>query len=130
MGIFNKLFGGRNEATKNDQGINWQALQSKEEVDKLLSFSAAKTQIVFKHSTTCGISRMVLNIFESNFSIETKQADFHFLDLHANRKVSDYISERTDVAHQSPQLLIVKNGEVVFHTSHGAITDVELQQFV
>ena len=72
---------------------------------------------------------MVLNMFTDSYALEDK-ADLYFLDLHAHRDVSNEVAAKFQVMHQSPQLLLIKNGEVSFQTSHGAIADTDLAKFV
>jgi len=131
MGLFGGIFG-KGETSGNDKKkeIPWIALTSLAQLDEIITSSDGKPQIIFKHSTTCGISRMVLNMFTSSYSLLPEQADFYFLDLHAHRAVSNGVAEKFQVIHQSPQLLVVKNGVVVAHDSHGAISEMTLEQYL
>ena len=132
MGLFSGIFG--NSKTNNEErdasGIPWKSLETVDQLDDIISQSKGKPQVIFKHSTTCGISRMVLNMFNSGFSLEEGQMDFYFLDLQAHRNVSNEVAQKLGVQHQSPQLLIVKNGVVVHHDSHGAISDIQLEKYL
>ncbi|TVZ14433.1 bacillithiol system redox-active protein YtxJ [Maribacter sp. MAR_2009_72] len=131
MGIFSGIFGGaKNEGEQNSKSIPWQDLTMVAQLEEIKQASAARPQVIFKHSTTCGISRMVLNMFKGNYKLDEGQMDFHFLDLLAYREVSNAIAATFNVMHQSPQMLIIKNGVVVYHNSHGAISDVELEEYV
>jgi len=131
MGLFSGIFGGskENEGT-NASGIPWQPLNAINQLENIRSESNNRPQVIFKHSTSCGISRMVMNMFKSNYSLTEGQMDFHFLDLLANREVSNAVASEFGVMHQSPQLLIIKNGTVVIHDSHGAISDIKLEQYI
>lgn len=129
MGIFGNVFGKKSEQKKETSQIPWIPLVSTGQLDEIEANSKSRTQLIFKHSTTCGISRMVLNMFTGSYNLD-EEKDIYFLDLHAHRDVSNAVESKFQVRHQSPQLLIVKNGEVTFHTSHGAITDVDLSQYV
>jgi bacillithiol system protein YtxJ len=91
--------------------------------------SKSKTQFVFKHSTRCGISRMVMSQFESAYNLDIN-ADLHYLDLLNYRDVSNEVGYKFQVMHQSPQLLVIKNGVVVAHASHGEINEIELSKFI
>lgn len=73
---------------------------------------------------------MVLNMFTSSYAIEQGTMDMHFLDLLANRDVSNAVADKFQVMHQSPQMLIIKNGVVVAHDSHGAINELELANYI
>lgn len=128
MGLFGNLFGSKE--VKEEKELPWIPLNSIEQLSEIKERSKTRPQFIFKHSTTCGISRMVLGMFSKSYPFDKNVADLYFLDLHAYREVSNEVGIGFQVVHQSPQLLIIKNGEAVFHTSHGAITEVNLEQFV
>ena len=131
MGIYGGLFGdtGKDKKEKATE-IPWNSLNVLTQIAEIKEASNKRPQVIFKHSTTCGISRMVLNMFKSGYSLEKGQMDFHFLDLLANRDLSNAIASAFGVTHQSPQLLIVKNGVVVKHDSHGAISEIDLKNYL
>ena len=131
MGIFGGLFGGSNSGDeKKSSGIPWIPLNSVAQLKDIKEASSSRPQVIFKHSTSCGISRMVLNMFKSSYGLEDGQMDLYFLDLLANRDVSNAVAAEFGVMHQSPQLLIVKNGVVVMHDSHNAISNIKLEQYI
>lgn len=131
MGLFNNLFGNSNDNGKKEvQNISWKPLVSVNQLDEIAEKSKNKTQLIFKHSTTCGISRMVLNTFNGSYGFSDDQFDVYYLDLHGYRNVSDETAYRFQVIHQSPQLLVVQDGVVVAHGSHGGINDIELMDYV
>jgi len=129
--MFNKLFGKKEKETKKEEvKIPWIPLTSLEQLEELVQKSTTRTQMIFKHSTTCGISRMVLNMFGKDFDFNENRVDIYYLDLHSYREVSNETARRFQVLHQSPQLLIIKKGVVVAHDSHGAITEMNLSELV
>ncbi|TMM56931.1 bacillithiol system redox-active protein YtxJ [Maribacter algarum] len=131
MGVFGGLFGGKgNKEKKEEKSIPWIALTSLEQLEEIEKKSLSKPQFIFKHSTTCGISRMVINMFKSSYELTENQADLYYLDLHAFREVSNEVGYRFQVMHQSPQLLVIKNGTTVAHSSHGAIAEIDVQKFI
>ncbi|WP_339653717.1 bacillithiol system redox-active protein YtxJ [uncultured Maribacter sp.] len=131
MGIFSGIFGGsKNGNGKEVSDIPWKPLNAIIQLEDIKKQSKIRPQIIFKHSTSCGISRMVLNMFKSGYGLEEGQMDFYFLDLLANRDVSHEVASVFGVMHQSPQLLIIKNGVVVVHDSHGSISDIKLEQYL
>ncbi|MEM1258162.1 MAG: bacillithiol system redox-active protein YtxJ [Bacteroidota bacterium] len=127
MGLFGNLFGSKEG--KEEKVLPWISLTTKEQLGEIRERSKDKPQLIFKHSTTCGISRMVLGMFSASYPLDVNSADLYFLDLHSYREVSNEVAVAFQVLHQSPQLLIIKNGVTVFHTSHGAITETILNQF-
>ncbi|WP_343486114.1 bacillithiol system redox-active protein YtxJ [Allomuricauda sp. d1] len=129
MGLFGNLFSKTKATKKEKNSVPWIALERMEQLDEIIQKSNEKPQLLFKHSTTCGISRMVLNIFSDNYSAENV-VDAYFLDLHAHRAISDEAAQRLGVMHQSPQLIVIKNEQVTYHASHGAITETTLQELL
>ena len=127
MGLFGNLF--TNKERKEENQLPWIKLTSIEQLKEIEERSKTKPQFIFKHSTTCGISRMVFGMFSKSYPFDENRADLYYLDLHAYRPVSNEVGIVFQVLHQSPQLLVIKNGETVFHTSHGAITEVNLEKF-
>jgi bacillithiol system protein YtxJ len=131
MGIFGGLFNNKEgKEAASSVKVPWKPLVSTMQLDEMPLRSKERAQIIFKHSTTCGISRMVLNMFTSKFDLEADDADVYFLDLHANRDVSNSVADSFGVRHQSPQLLVIRNGEVVAHASHGEIAEINLKGYI
>lgn len=130
MGLFDSVFGKRTEQLKDEKKLSWIPLVSVKQLNGIAERSATRTQLIFKHSTTCGISRMVLNMFTESYPLDDEAAELYFLDLHAHRDVSNEVQVKFGVTHQSPQLLIIKDGAVTYHTSHGAIADMDLCEHV
>src|SRR5690606_9120163 len=126
MGLFGSLFG-KNPGTGNEENkVPWNSLDGSEQLEEIVVRSKQRPQLIFKHSASCGISRMVLNGFNSSFD-PTWDCDLHFLTIQANRELSNSIADRSRVRHESCQLLILREGEVSFHTSHGAIVDADIK---
>lgn len=100
---------------------SWNKVTGKDDFYTLLENSTEKPQIIFKDSTTCGISAHARYRLEDGFGLIEGKADFHYLDLHAFRPVSNLISQELQVTHQSPQIILLKDKQVVYTTSHHAI---------
>ena len=99
--------------------MNWNILSTEEQLAALLSASHTKPQVIFKHSTRCSISSVVKTRLEK--SEAPQYIDFHYLDLIALRSLSNKISTDLNVYHESPQVLLIKNGDCIFDESHMAI---------
>ncbi|WP_323027060.1 bacillithiol system redox-active protein YtxJ [Gelidibacter japonicus] len=136
MGLFNKLFGAStSSATNSDQSKQenetpWINLNSMEQLDGIVEKSKTKPQFIFKHSTRCGISRMVISRFKNDYQISGNEADLYYLDLLDYRAISNAIADRFQVMHQSPQLVIIKNGVAVAHESHSGINNIDVEKFI
>ena len=99
---------------------------SLEKEDQLEQISAAKDpQIVFKHNTTCPISKGVLRDLREEDSVLPADIPFYILDLLSHRNISDTIAEKYNVTHASPQLLLLSNGKCVYDQSLYDITPEE-----
>jgi bacillithiol system protein YtxJ len=85
--------------------------------------------LIFKHSTRCSISRFALKQFESEFDLHDKIAPY-YLDLLNHRDISNELAFQFKVQHQSPQILLLKNRVVVYHTSHEHIDATELKKYL
>lgn len=132
MGLLNKLFGGSagSAANKGEKVLPWIPLNELSQLDLIQTKSSTKTQVVFKHSTRCGISKMVMKQFVDAYNFTEKDLDLYYLDLLNYRDVSNEVGYKFQVLHESPQLLVINNGIVVAHASHGAINEVDLSRFV
>lgn len=109
--------------------MNWKVLEHIDQIDQIINESWNKPVLIFKHSTRCIISKMALKNFESDFSLQNVM-DAYYLDLIAYRNISNEIAEVFKVEHQSPQILLVKNGIVIYHTSHESIDANVLMKLV
>ena len=131
MGLFNSIFGSNKDGeSKQEEASPWIMLTALEQLDDIAKKSVSRTQVIFKHSTTCGVSRMVLNGFERNPVFKENSADFYFVDLHRHRDISNEVAQKYQVHHQSPQLLVIRNGQTVAHDSHGGVNEIALEKYV
>ena len=131
MGLFNGLFGGNKDEKEVKQSfINWIPFTSLEQLDTIKSASKNEAILIFKHSTRCGISKMVIKQFEQLFSEESKNLKVYYLDLLNYRNISDEIGHTFQVMHQSPQLIVVRNEVAVANSSHYDITQTNLSRFL
>ncbi len=129
MSFLNKIFGGTKEP-KQVKVLPWIPFTAIDLLDSIVDNSKVKPQVIFKHSTRCGISSMVINQFINNYNFTEKELDLYYLDLLSFREISDEVEYKFQVLHQSPQLLVIKNGIVVAHQSHGSINRIELSKFI
>jgi bacillithiol system protein YtxJ len=126
MSIFNSLFGNSEDKKETAGNINWIPLTNLGQLNDIVFLSNEKPVAIFKHSTRCSVSRFALKQFENEFDLEDK-VDAYFLDLLEHRDISNEIANRFQVVHQSPQLLLIKNGKSVYDVSHSDIDAKELK---
>jgi bacillithiol system protein YtxJ len=108
--------------------MNWIDLKNEDQINEIIEKSKTKPQVIFKHSTRCSISAMAKGRLER--SIAPGNADFYYLDLISYRNISNKISSVFNVYHESPQILVIKNGECIYDESHGSITMDEIEEQV
>jgi bacillithiol system protein YtxJ len=104
----------------------WKHLEQVALLDAITEQSFSKPQVLFKHSTRCSISIMAMNRLLRLEDAFYQQADFYYLDLIAHRDVSAAIAERYHVHHESPQVIILKQGDATYDASHMEISVAEL----
>ncbi len=126
--MFKNILGSSSEGSSPSK-VNWHDLTKVSDLDALVAESTEKPVLIFKHSTRCSVSRMVLKQFENGFTAEDSITPY-FLDLLNHRDVSNAIADRFGVYHQSPQLLVIKDGKAIFDASHESIDASDLKQFV
>ncbi len=108
--------------------MNWNKLESIEELQDIIAASSSKPQVIFKHSTSCPISSMAKMRLESKLDQVQVETDFHYLDLLRYRPISNQIAEQLSVHHESPQLILIKGKEVIYDASHFDISVEELNE--
>lgn len=103
--------------------MKWNTITDLELLKQIDQDSQNRLVFIFKHSTRCSISSSALNRVERKWKEGDEQkAKPYFLDLIKHRNISDEIAQRYKIEHQSPQLLMIKNGECVQSFSHYDIT--------
>ena len=108
--------------------MNWIPLTENTALDIIKENSFNLPQLIFKHSTRCSISSMAKNRLDRTEA--PGGVEFHFLDLIAHRSISNRIAEIFNVAHESPQVLLIKNGECIYDESHSGISMDEIMEQV
>ena len=97
--------------------MNWIALEDYTQIQKALL--QTEPFLVFKHSIRCSISSMLKHRFERAF--DRNNVHLYYLDLITYRSISNQLADDFNVEHQSPQILLISNGNCVYHASHNAI---------
>ncbi len=108
----------------------WKNIESIQTLDELISLTQDNAVLIFKHSTRCSISMMALTRFESEWDLNISNCDLYFLDLIAYRDISNKIAEITGVIHQSPQVIVLRKGEVLYEESHNSISARDIKKEV
>ena len=128
MSFFKNIFNAP-DVNQSDSRVKWRQLTNLGQLNEIIHESTTQPIIIFKHSTRCSVSRMVLKSFENEFDLQDKITPY-FLDLLENRDISNEIAARFGVTHQSPQIIVIKDGKAVYNASHENIDASQLEQFV
>jgi bacillithiol system protein YtxJ len=104
----------------------WKNIDDQVIIKDFIADNINQTYVIFKHSTRCSISIFVKARLDKH--AENFPCDFYLLDLLKNRRLSNEIAEIFHVHHESPQVLLIKNGECVYSETHGEIEMNELLQ--
>jgi len=100
--------------------MHWIHLTDEEQLKQIINKSQLKPQVIFKHSSRCSISAVALQRMQK--TAQPSDIDFYFLDLLANRSLSNKIAEIFRIHHESPQILLIRDGECVYDESHLGIS--------
>ncbi|MFT5779205.1 MAG: bacillithiol system protein YtxJ [Crocinitomicaceae bacterium] len=111
-----------NSESNSKKALPWEQLTSVEQLKKAMDSSSEKPVLLFKHSTRCSISSMAFSGFQSGWEGTEEEITIYYLDLLKYRDVSDEIARLTGVFHQSPQVIVLKNKEVVYTATHSGIS--------
>lgn len=110
--------------------MDWLKLTSEtqlEEINQKSFGTQIKGILLFKHSTRCSISSMALSRLERSWKFSNDIVPAFNLDLLQHPSVSSKIAELFNVRHESPQVLIIKNGKCIYNVSHSAITAADIE---
>ena len=122
MGFLNKLFGKGTEET------DWVQLESEDAVEEVFAASGGRIHLILKHSQSCAVSFFAKQNLDSVPLEEWPEMDRSMVEVVRFRPISQYIAQKTSVRHESPQVLVIANREVIFHASHSEVNKVNIQQ--
>jgi bacillithiol system protein YtxJ len=110
---------------------DYKTLNKPDQLEELDTLSHTRPQLIFKHSTRCAVSSMAKRGLDRELLQANNTAfDIYYLDLISYREVSNQIATRYHVQHESPQLLLIKNGQCLFHASHDGVSLHDALEFL
>jgi len=110
--------------------MNWLILTESNQLEDITQSSYSEAIIIYKHSTRCGICLLVKKQLENDWSATLQNVQGYYLDLLKYRSLSNEIAEKYGVYHQSPQVLVIKNGVCIYSASHSEISAETLAEKV
>lgn len=115
---------------KSSLPADWKIIETDLQLQAAIDESHQKPVVIFKHSVTCGISAGAKHRLEEGWDFQKDELSFYYLDLLSYRGISNKIADQLGVTHQSPQVIVIKNGAAVFDTSHHAVSVAALRQAI
>lgn len=100
--------------------MNWTLLERSEQLEQIRSSN--KFSVIFKHSNRCNISKIAKQRFEEYWAAIPAETQLYFLDIISDRALSTEVAEVFSTRHESPQMLIIKDGKCIYSTSHHTIS--------
>jgi len=113
--------------------MNWQKLSNTEQLEAIKESSHNPDLLgvlIFKHSIRCATSAMALYRMEGSWNLHDSQMPTYFLDILSYRGVSDAIASTFGILHESPQVLVIKNGLCIYDNSHSRISTRSISKSV
>jgi bacillithiol system protein YtxJ len=104
--------------------MNWIPLQTETQLEEIRERSTGRPQVIFKHSTRCSTSAVVKGRLER--AEKPDAIDFYFLDLISYRPVSNKVADLFRIDHESPQILLIRDGQCIYDESHMGITMADI----
>ncbi len=107
--------------------MNWINITTINQIEEIINTSKNIPCIIYKHSTTCYTSDMMKYTLEQDWEYKADEVNAYYLDIINNRKIAAEIADVFQVHHESPQLLLIKNGECTYDADH---LDIKFEELV
>lgn len=104
--------------------MNWITIQDEQQLEQIKEKSKIRPQVIYKHSVRCGVSSVVKSRLEK--ATLSGDMDYYYLDIIHFRSISNKIAEEFQVYHESPQVLLIRDGECIYDESHMGINAQEI----
>ena len=119
--LFNKISNSLSSKIENKIDNDYTHLLKDYTINDISYYSSHMPFLIFKHSERCIVSRTMMKDFMKFYQYNPDRFIYMVVDVVENRKLSNEIAEAYKVIHQSPQILLIKNGQCLFNESHNNI---------
>lgn len=113
-----------------DNAPKWLELTAEDQLEELIEQSSERPVMIFKHSTRCSVSSMAKRHLEGGWDLSEEEIIPVYLDLIRYRQISNFVAESFNVEHQSPQVIVVKDGRQIYNASHNYISLDEIKKSI
>jgi bacillithiol system protein YtxJ len=101
-----------------------------EDLDRLLAQTSERPLLLFKHSVTCGTSAEALDELIDHLNEDKLDARYAIVTVQSHRELSNAVSARLGVRHETPQALLIRDGRVIWSASHFRVTAAAVQSAI
>ena len=108
--------------------MDWNKLTDANGIEAIKERSKTVPCLIFKHSTSCSISSVAKHRLESSWDFSAEELEPYYLDLLSYRPISQQVAREFEVHHESPQVLLIRNGECTYDASHLGISVAEIHE--
>lgn len=126
MSLRHKFF--KPEIEQTSPVTEWNDLTDMQQLEEIVSASDNIPIVIFKHSTRCDMSSAMLRKFEAKFDFKENQLTPYYLDLIQFRDISNEIASRFEIKHESPQIILLKDGKATGNAAHRDIYFFDLRE--
>lgn len=105
---------------------NLTPLNDADELDAAIEESRLRPVLLFKHSRSCGISAEALDEVMAHVDRSSSGASYKLITVQSHRRVSDHVTSRLGIRHETPQAILLRDGLPVWSASHFRVTAAEL----
>lgn len=103
-------------------------LNDVQSLDAAIAESCERPVLLFKHSRFCGVSCEALDELESHIEGASGGTAYKMITVQTHRPLSDAVTERLGLRHETPQAILLRDGKVIWNASHFRITANQLDQ--
>jgi bacillithiol system protein YtxJ len=104
--------------------------QQIEDLDQLLAQTSDRPLLLFKHSLTCGTSAEALDELLDHIHHDRLEARYAIVTVQSHRELSNAVSKRLGIRHETPQALLIRHGRVIWSASHFRVTAAAVQSAI
>ncbi len=90
------------------------------DLDRLFAESAQGPVVLFKHDFACPISA------NASRAVAAVPGAVPLIDVERQKGLAAEVASRTGIEHESPQVIVLRNGQAVYSASHWDIIGVEV----
>jgi thioredoxin 1 len=100
------------------------------ELDAAILESEKRPVLLFKHSRYCGVSAEALDELQSHIEKTPADVAYRMITVQTHRPISDAVSLRLGLRHETPQAILLRDGKIIWNASHFRITARQLDDIL